>query len=1224
MTLNFDLIRNRKRGEEARERVMQRVYGGGLSTENKEDDDVLNFDAIRNRSVDKAPSNSSPTVTTSQPNPDIGMVQPLYKINANIATQLEQRRKDTMYNPVKELEKLKNPIQPKAAEPKAQVTAPFGTPEYDLQLLNKTRENLGFSKDFKISESEYEKRMRRLENAPPGVKQVGEYLTGLFYDTPAGKFVVNSLPSDPRVVNRESTGSNVADNISNVLNAVSTPLLTPTGAPLGSGPLAAPINASERLLLTKGGQAVENAIAKPLQQVARPATAQKIAGNLITGSTAGAVQGFTDAAMRGEDDKDMLRSIALGAGLGGAIDAALPALGAGLSKLKGAKPSVNAPGSAALPGGQNLGIAAGVRKPKPYDQLKTDTKSQLTSRMEREPINVGRKVDKLYTRFVDDLHPINRLDKLTESIIGDSLKASDSPYKLALGSRGADVVAKQIVTDKLVDSAGNVVGESLKDVLSQLPKKAQSYVDFEDYLINKHAITRAARGEKVFRDELNWTPEAGAQKLADYEKQFPEFKEMSEKLYEFNKNMVNKWLVDTGMITPEQANAWFEANPYYVPNKRQFSELEKGSGGRTRANSGFGNQSVPVKKYGKGGSQRKIISPIEAIIENVDAFVKSAKRNEVMQKLVQNIERSPEAFADYAEIVKQPGKPSNVTETLLTGDGIDEVLAGFSDDFDKSMMKTKLDKDNIVRVLIGGEPVHLKINDPELLNAITSLGPENGNIVLDTIGKLTNAFKVLTTGNNPIFSFTRNLFRDIPQAYIASKTTGNPVSFAADLVSAAIDIGMKRGAYKDFLNVGGGHSSPIAADRNLLKRSKASLLPSSKNPLKGAVPKLYRKYEDFMNVAEMAPRLAEFKRTAKQSGDLQKALYAAQDVTTNFKRRGSVVRELDKVFPYMNAALQGLDQVVRVYKDNPVKALTKSAMALSIPSMVLYAVNHDDPNYQKVSRKTKDAFFLIPKGDGTFIKIAKPQEQGTIFSDIPERLMQLFQEEDPNAFKDFADRLRTTFLPPGIQGAAKKGGITDRLLGVVGDTILGPIADVAANKNFADSPIVPGYLENLSPELQYDAKTTNVAKWLGEKTGTSPKQLDYLGRQYTGVIGQIAQPLLSPGGDLGSALSQQMTVDPVFSNDITNEFYAYKSKLDEAFNNSDLKPLPSWYDDPLRKEFNKISKNMSAIRKDIRAVQGDTKLSNAEKREKLRSLQEEVNKLAEMGNNFAREAKIPY
>ncbi|MMZ65545.1 hypothetical protein D1872_279550 [compost metagenome] len=111
---------------------------------------------------------------------------------------------------------------------------------------------------------------------------------------------------------------------------------------------------------------------------------------------------------------------------------------------------------------------------------------------------------------------------------------------------------------------------------------------------------------------------------------------------------------------------------------------------------------------------------------------------------------------------------------------------------------------------------------------------------------------------------------------------------------------------------------------------------------------------------------------------------------------------------------------------------------------------------------------------------------------------------------------------------------------------------------------------------------------------------------------------------MGSALSQQMTVDPVFSNDITNEFYAYKSKLDEAFNNSDLKPLPSWYDDPLRKEFNKISKNMSAIRKDIRAVQGDTKLSNAEKREKLRSLQEEVNKLAEMGNKFAREAKIPY
>ncbi|MNW60313.1 hypothetical protein D3C74_382860 [compost metagenome] len=175
---------------------------------------------------------------------------------------------------------------------------------------------------------------------------------------------------------------------------------------------------------------------------------------------------------------------------------------------------------------------------------------------------------------------------------------------------------------------------------------------------------------------------------------------------------------------------------------------------------------------------------------------------------------------------------------------------------------------------------------------------------------------------------------------------------------------------------------------------------------------------------------------------------------------------------------------------------------------------------------------------------------------------------------------------------------------------------------------MPGNLENLSPGLQADAKTTNIARWIGEKTyGTpfeqSPKQLDYLARQYSGFLGQFGQPLLSPGGDVGYALSQQMVADPVFSNDLSTEFYHYKTKLDQAYNDRELKQVPEWYSDPLRKRLNKLSQNMSAVRKEIRAVQGDSNLSNAEKRDKLRELQERINRIAESGNTLAREV-VPY
>ncbi|MGZ0043389.1 LPD38 domain-containing protein [Paenibacillus ottowii] len=888
-----------------------------------------------------------------------------------------------------------------------------------------------------------------------------------------------------------------------------------------------------------------------------------------------------------------------------------------------------------------LGISAFSRT-KPYDSLSTSTRSQLVTRQMRDPRSLKGSADRLYTALVDDLHSMNKFDKMVEDVLGRKLSATESTHKLGLAARGSDMVARQIVTDKMVNSAGEVVGDSLQDVLSTLPggKNATRvnsgtrgelrsrtskniYVDFEDYLINKHAITRWDRGEKVFSDKLEWTPEKGQKIVDEYERLFPEFVETADNLYKFNQNLVNTWLVDTGVISKEMAEAWFRENPYYVPNKRYFTSLEKRNGAGGKAKQGYGNQSNPVKGYSKGGSQRKIISPIEATIENVDAYVKTAKRNQVMQQFVKNLNQDAEAFKDIATVVVSRDKAKEqVAREILEANGLDKFMQSLDEDYAR-LHRNRLDTDDTVRVLMNGEPVRVKVHDAQILDAVTSLGPQGANAVMDAIGWLTNKMKTLTTGANPVFSLTRNLFRDIPQAYVASKTTNNPVRFIVDLADASIQILRNGELYKQYKRLGGGHSSPIAADRNLLKQSKTAVLPKSLK--KDFFPRMYYAYENALNAVESAPRLAEFKRVAKGGApeDLQKALFAAQDVTVNFKRRGKLVRDLDKAFPYMNAALQGLDQFFRVYKDNPAKATVKAVLALTVPSVLTYMWNHDDPNYQKLSNRVKDSFILIPKGDGTFIKIAKPQELGTLFSDLPERLLRKFQDDDPAAFRDFADRIRTTFTPPGIQGALKEGSITDRLLGMGGETILGPVSDLAANKTFSGSPIVPGYLQNLSPELQTDVKTTKIATWLGEKTGTSPKQLDYLARQYTGFIGQFGQPLLSPGGDFGDALTQQVTADPVFSNDISTEFYKYKSKLDQVNNDSDLRKPPAWYDDSLRKKLNKISKKMSAIRKDVRSVQNDESISNEDKRARLRALQQQINDLAEGGNELAR-GKVPY
>ncbi|KKO51163.1 LPD38 domain-containing protein [Paenibacillus sp. DMB20] len=1212
MASQFDTIRNRiRRGEEAKKRVLERVY-----SPKPEPQETSMFDAIRNRSLEPEPSTAH-AGTTMQNFPDINPLKSSLMratVGDKQAKQTWEQASGVQFKPI------------------------FGPPPPPQK-------------------SEYEKGLQAIEEKRPAGfwGNVYDYTVGpfakannwLWYGNDPGSFVTRAVGTGGEMVlgtpsaRPATTGNAAADKAADILGTVggvAGMAFNPAAAGVkGQNLLTGPLNVARGALSTNAGQKAQRALSYGINSTMprmSTATADRLARTSLEGAITGTVGGVAQGLVQGQDsNQDILRNAALGAGLGAVGDpiiSSLPGVAKGLSgRLKNTGSSIKE-GLQEVSPNANLGISALNKRLSPYDNLKTDTKSQIRSRAQMDPIKLSGTANRMYTALVDDVHSLNQFDKLTERVLGKPLDASESTHKLALSSRGSDMISRQIVTDKLVDKGGNVVSDSLKDILTKLPRG--KFVDFEDYLINKHAITRSKREEKVFRDELNWTPEVGKNKIDDYEAEFPQFKEVSDQLYDFNKNMVNKWLVETGMITPEQAKAWFDANPYYIPNKRYFTDLEKTGKGFGGKSGGYGNVSTPVKGYQKGGSQRQIISPIEATIENVDTYVKAAKRNQVMQQFIKNIEQNPEAFKDFAEIVKQPERLDDITKIMMSEDGIEELLSRFSEDFDKVMQRTKLDKDNVVRVLVNGEPVHVKINDKSLLEAITALGPDSGGKLLDAIGWFTNKMKMLTTGANPIFNITRNVFRDIPQAYVASKSTNNPLRFIFDLADASIQIIRNKDLYRQYKSLGGGHSSSVAANRNLLAQSKRSVLPQ--NPIKGVVPRAWSALENMMNAIESAPRLAEYKRISKNgTGDesqLMKAIYEAQDLTTNFKRRGTLTRELDKVFPYFNAAIQGMDRFARMYKDDPVKAAIKSVLTITIPSLVAYAVNHDDPNYQKTSNRIKDSFILIPKGDGTFYRIAKPQELGALFADIPERLMRKLQDEDPAAFRDFSDHLRTTFLPPGVSGAFKDGSIVDKALGVMGDTTLGPFFNVAQNRNFADAPIVPGYLERKSPDLQSDARTSSLSKWIGEKTNTSPKQLDYLIRQYTGVIGQLGLPMMSPAGQgnnalesFGNAFVQNMSVDPVYSNDLSTEFYNYKDQLDQAFVDRKDKPLPKWYHDGLRKQFGKISENMSSIRTQMRELEGDTKIDKKQKREKLRQMQESINQLAQKGIEIAN-GRVPY
>ena len=199
---------------------------------------------------------------------------------------------------------------------------------------------------------------------------------------------------------------------------------------------------------------------------------------------------------------------------------------------------------------------------------------------------------------------------------------------------------------------------------------------------------------------------------------------------------------------------------------------------------------------------------------------------------------------------------------------------------------------------------------------------------------------------------------------------------------------------------------------------------------------------------------------------------------------------------------------------------------------------------------------------------------------------------DPKTFESFMLGIETNLFPP------------TRPLWAAATT------DLKANKDFAKRPIVPGYLEGLSPELQYDVNTSEPAKWLGDKTGLSPKQIDYVAKSYLGVVGQLGQPLTTKGIDLGESLKRQFVVDPLYSNDVFKNFYETQAELDQGYKDAKTlgKPEP---DRQKRLKFNRASDKLNDIRKEMRSIENMQGIDEERRRKKLDELQAKMVRTAQ-------------
>lgn len=663
----------------------------------------------------------------------------------------------------------------------------------------------------------------------------------------------------------------------------------------------------------------------------------------------------------------------------------------------------------------------------------------------------------MYTKLVDELHPYDELTKEGERRIGRKFSTEESPYEQAWLARGWAGKAKALI-ERGVPEKGII---AFKDIVRKIPDKLLK--DFSTYLTALRELDMNRWNKSLPEGETKlitrYTEAECLETIKHYEKSSV-FKKAAAEIHKYTDYLLSEEAVNAGMLSKEAAAAMKNKYPHYVPFFREFYEAADTPGKGT--GKGFVNVGGVTKKM--KGSTLDVIDPIESIARSTYAIINAVERNKVGQSIVR--------------LSKIDGMGALVEKV----DGAAKVT------------------DHSFSVWENGKKVVYNTT-PELYQAFKMLNPEGANMVVKILSvpaKWLRAGAVL----GPEF-ILRNPVRDMISATIYSKHGFIPV---VDTLKG-LGLYLQKGeTYWEYMRSGAAQANLVSLDRNYLSGQMRDLLqrPSVKKMVTTNPIEILRGLSE---ATEMATRLAEFHNVRKgytgignrlfskkrNPGSIQEAALESRDVTLDFSRIGSHTKSLNKTIAFFNAAIQGTDKMFREWKANPMDMTVKTAMWITLPSVLLWELNKDDPRYQELPQWQKDIFWIIPTKD-TLIKIPKPFELGILFGTVPERMLQW----------DYDRKKKQKGV--GFKGLA--GSVLDSMAPSFLPTALVPAIEAMTNHSiFMGRDIVPQSQQNTIPELQYGPYTSAVGRKIGETFGISPRKVDNTIRGYGGSLAGLGLTL---------------------------------------------------------------------------------------------------------------------
>lgn len=577
-------------------------------------------------------------------------------------------------------------------------------------------------------------------------------------------------------------------------------------------------------------------------------------------------------------------------------------------------------------------------------------------------------------------------------------------------------------------------------------------------------------------------------------------------------------------------DAWKNAYKHYVPLKGQDADGTVPRTGRGYVISG------KESKMAMGRNSRAQSPSTQAIQDLTESLIRNRK-NEVGNAFLKLVQDNPDK--DYWQVFTDD-KPDTTRRVVEkndpeTGETIRQV--------EEMPVPMAMMSDRYFTTKKDGKTYYIKLHDERLMRAMKNMGPETGNVVIQTLARVNRFMSAMNTSLNPEF-LVSNFVRDMQTAVMNlkaeqgrddGKLNGRDIAMKtvrdSGIAMKAIYASLRgksltgKGAnwqktWKEFVEDGAKTGWFRMDDLNGQMKEMDHLVSLAKGGWKGQGIQSWHSFtklvEDANNAVENALRLSAYKHARDAGISRAQAASLAKNMTVNFNRRGEQGVLLNSLYMFANASIQGTANMMRslahLNGDGPLlqrlrwsnlnmaqkMALTAVGAGYLLGSLNRAGAGQDEDGvnwYDKVPDYVKEHNLVIMKSlfggkAGEYWSIPLPYGYNMFY--LLGSTAEGVTRGNLTASKaagNIVGGMLGAFNPLGSEDSKT---LTGTLFKNAAPTILRPVADLWANESFMGTPI---YQENFptgtpKPESTLGRRSTPeaykaFANWLNTLTGGS-------------------------------------------------------------------------------------------------------------------------------------------